>query len=74
MLDHKLDGACPDCRGTGIVSYWTESVNFEDQRYCSKCDAGRTVASKISELASRVTTDESLQSGKAYQLFKALSS
>jgi hypothetical protein len=73
MLEHSTNGSCPECKGSGVVSFWTESVNFEDQRICSECEAGRKIVSRLSELAARVTTDDSPIS-RPHHLYRALSS
>lgn len=73
MLDYSINGSCPECKGSGVISYWTESVNFEDQRICSECEAGRKIVSKISELAAKATLDDAPVS-RPHHLYRALSS
>lgn len=74
MLEYSRNGSCPECQGTGVVSYWSESVNFEDQRICSSCEAGQKMVIKISELANRATSEESAGASRTHHLYRALSS
>jgi DnaJ-class molecular chaperone len=73
MLEYSSNGSCPECQGTGVVSYWSESVNFEDQRICSSCEAGRRMVSKISELE-RAASEESVAASRTHHLYRQLSS
>ena len=74
MLEHLKNGSCPECQGSGVISYWTESVNFEDQRICSNCEAGQKIVSRISEIAARASSEETIAASRTQHLYRALSS
>jgi len=58
------DGAvCRQCLGTGTVSLWNEIAYFEDRRACQRCDDGRRVDSKISDILKRAQLEERLSGG-----------
>lgn len=49
---------CIECRGTGIISYWSEFSYFEDRRSCKRCEAGQQVDAKIADIITRVQAEE----------------
>jgi len=51
---------CRQCLGTGTVSLWSEIAYFEDRRACQRCDAGRRVDSKISDILNRAQLEDRL--------------
>ena len=44
---------CPQCKGTGMVSYWNEVAYFEDRRSCTRCGVGRELEARIGEIIAR---------------------
>ncbi|MCI0488257.1 MAG: hypothetical protein L0229_16840 [Blastocatellia bacterium] len=54
----KSEDECIQCRGTGIVSYWSEFSYFEDRRSCNMCEVGQQVDAKIADIIARVQTEE----------------
>jgi hypothetical protein len=63
---------CPFCGGAGVVSYWSECLNFEDRRFCPRCETGGALAAQLAETLARVVAEESGRSNGA-QALKALS-
>lgn len=51
---------CPECKGTGLVSYWNEISFFEDRRVCTECEAGRKAEAKMAEIIDRAIKQERL--------------
>jgi len=66
-------GTCRVCKGTGVVRFWSECLNFDDERFCPNCDAGRVLASRIEELVSRTAAEERIPVARSYHQFNALS-
>jgi hypothetical protein len=52
------DGFCPECRGTGTVTHWTEVAYFDDRRSCTRCPAGRDLDARIGEIIARSMRQE----------------
>ncbi len=52
------EDGCVECRGTGIVSYWSEFSYFEDRRSCRHCEAGFKIEQKIADIITRVQAEE----------------
>ena len=71
MEDVKL-GRCPFCGGAGVVSYWSECLNFEDRRFCPRCEAGGVKASRLAEIVARVVAEERSHVASATHVLKAL--
>ena len=57
-VDEKA--VCPECFGTGMVSYWTEIAYFEDRRACARCEAGGKLAAKIMDIVKRARLEDRL--------------
>jgi hypothetical protein len=72
-MSEDARAVCPLCRGTGIVTLCTECLNFEDQRFCLDCEAGRKLALRIDELIAKVSAEEHIPAGKNYTSYKASS-
>jgi len=53
---------CTECKGTGIVTYWSEITFFEDRRSCRRCDAGREVETQIKNIINRTKVEKRLRS------------
>jgi DnaJ-class molecular chaperone len=51
---------CPECNGTGAVTYWNEVEYFEDRRSCQRCGAGRALDARIAEIIARARLQEPL--------------
>jgi DnaJ-class molecular chaperone len=51
---------CPECRGTGTVSNWSDVAYFEDRRVCGNCEAGQAVDSRIGDLVRRAQLEQRL--------------
>ena len=62
ILGGDIDSECPECKGTGIVTYWSEITFFEDRRSCRRCDAGLHVQSQIKDIISRTKVEKRLRS------------
>ena len=62
ILGGDIDSECPECKGTGIVTYWSEITFFEDRRSCRRCDAGLDVQSRIKDIISRTKVEKRLRS------------
>jgi len=72
-LGNGDSNVCKMCKGTGIVRYWSECLNFDDERFCPQCEAGRQLASRIDELVARTAAEERIPASRSYHQFKALS-
>ena len=57
-MESKSEDECAECRGTGIVSYWSEFSYFEDRRSCQMCEEGHKVDAKIADIISRIQAEE----------------
>jgi hypothetical protein len=57
-----VDGICSECKGTGIVTYWSEITFFEDRRSCRRCEAGHRVEAQIKAIVNRNRTEKRLYS------------
>ena len=55
----EADG-CSNCKGTGLIRYWSEVAYFEDLRTCPRCDEGRRIDSKIADILRRAQLEEQL--------------
>jgi hypothetical protein len=62
ILGGDIDGECSECKGTGIVTYWSEITFFEDRRSCRRCDAGLHVETQIKNIINRTKVDKRLRS------------
>ena len=62
ILGGDVDGECSECKGTGIVTYWSEITFFEDRRSCRRCDAGLQVEAQIRDIISRTKVEKRLRS------------
>lgn len=62
ILGGDIDGECSECKGTGIVTYWSEITFFEDRRSCRRCDAGLHVESRIKDIINRTKVEKRLRS------------
>jgi len=51
---------CSECLGAGTVSRSSEVAYFEELRACDRCEAGRRVDSKISDIVRRAQLEERL--------------
>jgi ribosomal protein S27AE len=71
LEDVKLS-RCPFCGGAGVVSYWSECLNFEDRRFCARCEAGGALANKLAEILARIADEESDYTVNTSQVCKAL--
>jgi hypothetical protein len=58
----KDSGVCPQCLGSGTVSFWNEIAYFEDRRPCPTCEAGGRVESKISDILKKAQLEEHVSS------------
>jgi hypothetical protein len=58
-LEAEGSAGC-ECGGTGTVSHWSEIAYFEDRRVCTRCEAGRTVDSRIADIIKRAQLEERL--------------
>jgi DnaJ-class molecular chaperone len=56
MRKAAKESVCPECKGTGIVTYWSEITFFEDRRVCRRCEAGDRVETGIRELVRKAQT------------------
>ena len=54
----KAEYECLECRGTGIISHWSEFSYFEDRRSCKFCEAGQKVDAKIADIITRVQAED----------------
>lgn len=63
---------CGFCKGTGVVSYWSECLNFEDRRFCPRCETGESLAEKLAQTVARVSAEERSLAVKGSQFLKAL--
>jgi hypothetical protein len=66
-------GACEVCKGSGVVRFWSECLNFDDERFCQDCEAGRQLASRIEELVARTAAEDRGPVARSYHQFNALS-
>jgi hypothetical protein len=57
-LEELQMGRCLYCGGGGVVSYWSECLNFEDRRFCPRCEAGGALAEKLAQTVARVSAEE----------------
>jgi RecJ-like exonuclease len=64
MLRRRVDESsqpdCPECNGTGAVTYWNEVAYFEDRRSCKRCGAGQDLDARIAEIVARARMQETL--------------
>ena len=51
---------CPECRGAGTISHWSDVAYFEDRRVCTSCDAGSAVESRITDIVRRAQLEQRL--------------
>jgi hypothetical protein len=54
---------CSACKGSGVVRYACEYPNFEDERYCQYCDAGRALAARIADIVARTRSENAAHTG-----------
>jgi RecJ-like exonuclease len=54
------EAVCPECLGTGMVSYWSEIAYFEDRRACARCETGGKVDTKIADIVKRARLEDRL--------------
>ena len=62
ILGGDIGSECSECKGTGIVTYWSEITFFEDRRSCRRCDAGLAVEAQIKDIINRTKVDRRLRS------------
>jgi hypothetical protein len=64
MLRRRIEESsqpdCPECNGTGAVTYWNEVAYFEDRRSCKRCGAGQALDARIAEIVARARMQEPL--------------
>jgi hypothetical protein len=62
VLQATAEGECSECKGTGIVTYWSEITFFEDRRSCRRCEAGQNLQIQIREIVKKTQSDRRLRS------------
>jgi DnaJ-class molecular chaperone len=62
VVGRTSDAGCSECKGTGIVTYWSEITFFEDRRSCRRCEAGHQVEAQIKDIINRTKADKRLRS------------
>ena len=62
VVGRTADSMCSECKGTGIVTYWSEIIFFEDRRSCRRCEAGHQVEAQIKDIINRTKADKRLRS------------
>ena len=62
VIGRTAENTCSECKGTGIVTYWSEITFFEDRRSCRRCEAGHYIEAQIKDIIKRTQADKRLRS------------